>query len=83
MLSSSDAVVPSMNVFATVLFAIRDKIFFWARSPMSRALNALSVMTENRMMRKDEGNIISNIMNWQILYIVSFSLKLAIWMNEW
>lgn len=47
MLSSSDAVVSSMNVFAIVLFDIRDKIFFCARNPMSRALNALSVMTRS------------------------------------
>lgn len=44
-LSSSEAVVPSMNVFAMVFVAIRDRIFFCARSPMSRARNAFSVMT--------------------------------------
>lgn len=53
MLSSSEAVVPSMNVLATVLFAIRDRIFFWARNPMSRALNALSVMTVWRLAMDD------------------------------
>ena len=47
MLSSSDAVVPSMNVLAILLLAMRDRIFFWARKPMSRALNALSVMTKH------------------------------------
>lgn len=35
-----------MKVFAMLLVAIRDKIFFCARKPMSRALKALSVMTE-------------------------------------
>jgi hypothetical protein len=34
-----------MNALATLFPAMRDKIFFWARRPISRALNALSLMT--------------------------------------
>lgn len=60
MLSNSEAVVPSMNVFATVFVAMRDRIFFCARNPISRALNALSVMTgmkkEAKKIPQDEKN---------------------------
>lgn len=47
MLSKSEAVESSMNVLATVLLAIRDRIFFCALRPMSRALKVswVSVMT--------------------------------------
>lgn len=44
-LSRSDAVVPSMKARATFFPAILERIFFCARRPMSRALNALSLMT--------------------------------------
>lgn len=46
-MSSREAVESSMNVLATVLFAIRDRIFFCALRPMSRALKVswVSVMT--------------------------------------
>lgn len=46
-MSSRDAVESSMNVLATVLFAIRERIFFCALRPMSRALKVswVSVMT--------------------------------------
>lgn len=57
MLSSNDAVVPSINVFATVFVAIRDKIFFCALSPMSRARNAFSVMTEKKNTKEEEVNV--------------------------
>lgn len=46
-MSRRDAVESSMNVLATVLFAIRERIFFCALRPMSRALKVswVSVMT--------------------------------------
>lgn len=46
-MSKSEAVESSMNVLATVLLAIRDRIFFCALRPMSRALKVswVSVMT--------------------------------------
>lgn len=63
MLSSSEAVVPSMNVFAMVLFAMRDRIFFCARNPISRALNALSVMTEKQTKQNIAKIIIKGMRN--------------------
>lgn len=64
MLSNRDAVVPSMKVFAILLVAIRDKIFFCARKPMSRALKTLSVMTEIKLWFLESGRFKALSGNW-------------------
>lgn len=65
MLSSKAAVVPSINVLATVLVAILDRIFFCARRPISRALKAFSVMTNERNRTNTEHLLVKIDEQWE------------------